>query len=233
MENIGLFIREHRKKKKLSQRALATKARISNTELWKIENGERSNPNPKILNSIAEALGINPTILLEKANYLNLSKVNNSLDIHISPVYHPNLNFDDIEKNLTNKLVSELVSEFNEDLDVEFNTRINYSLKLDVMCFSKSGRIIAIDYKFILSNKISSFFINQLQNKVKSDFADFYFNYKKIVKSEDLLNFYCVFIVNDSINTLELENLINSFSTQFSPTFKYKIFSLSKLKKDS
>lgn len=227
MENLGLFISEQRKKINLSQRSLAEKANISNTELWKIENGERSNPNPKFLNSIATALNIDPKILLEKAKYLNSEKINTNLSSEGSDFKYNRLKFIDIQNKLAPHIIKELSSNFNEDLTVENQVRINYYKKLDTVCFSKSGDIIAIDYKYIISNRTvllnNSFFLNQLQKKVKSDFADFYFHYKKLVSDESLLTYFCVFILNESIDKLLFIKSIDSFFIEFKPIFKYKV----------
>ena len=70
--NIGKFIKEKREKKGLSQRKLAELANVSNTEISRIESGERKRPAPYILRRIAPYLGVNYEELLEIAGYKEL-----------------------------------------------------------------------------------------------------------------------------------------------------------------
>lgn len=227
MNDIGAFIQAERKKNKISQRALADKAGISNTELWKIENGERVTPNPKNLNAIATALEINPKILLKMANYIDSTSHSNN-DYTTTSSYTMNqeklINF---KNAIEAKILYELNIKFQDTLLPQNDYRIDYNTKLDTLCFSKSGHIIAIDYKFVISHKNSisnhSFFMRQLQRRVKSDLADFYFYFKKQVIKEDMLTFFCVFILNDLIEHTSFINSIDTLFVSYKPFFQYKI----------
>ena len=68
---VGELIKKIREKKDFSQRQLALYSEVSNTEISKIESGERQNPNPEILKKIAVALGINYIELFQAAGYLD------------------------------------------------------------------------------------------------------------------------------------------------------------------
>lgn len=67
---IGKFIEARRTLKDLSIRQLAEKAGISHTEVWRLENGERKNPSPQVLKSLAPHLGITYEELMRRAGYL-------------------------------------------------------------------------------------------------------------------------------------------------------------------
>jgi transcriptional regulator with XRE-family HTH domain len=67
---IGALVKELRITKGLSQRNLARNAGISNTEIWRLENGERKKPTPDILKSIAPWIGVSYEELLRKVGYL-------------------------------------------------------------------------------------------------------------------------------------------------------------------
>lgn len=67
---LGKFIEDRRTFKGLSIRQLAEKAGISHTEVWRLESGERKNPSPQVLKSLAPHLGITYEELMKRAGYL-------------------------------------------------------------------------------------------------------------------------------------------------------------------
>ncbi|EJO5348251.1 helix-turn-helix transcriptional regulator [Clostridium botulinum] len=69
----GDFLKNIRKEKGLSQRQLAELANVSNTEISRIESGERQNPSPNILKSISKHIGISYSELMIKAGYIDES----------------------------------------------------------------------------------------------------------------------------------------------------------------
>lgn len=71
MPNLGKFIAEHRTAKKLSSRKLAEIANISHTEVHRLENGERKNPSPPVLKSIAHALGVSFEEIMQASGYMD------------------------------------------------------------------------------------------------------------------------------------------------------------------
>jgi transcriptional regulator with XRE-family HTH domain len=68
---IGELIKTLREQKGFSQRQLAYLAKINNTEVSRIEKGERKNPNPKALKKIARALGVDYLLLFKTCGYID------------------------------------------------------------------------------------------------------------------------------------------------------------------
>lgn len=66
----GEYLKIHRDEKGLSQRQLADLAKISNTEISRIESGERQKPSPNILKAISPHLGITYSELMTQAGYI-------------------------------------------------------------------------------------------------------------------------------------------------------------------
>ncbi|EPY6468468.1 helix-turn-helix domain-containing protein [Clostridium sporogenes] len=81
--NFGEFFKNIRREKGLSQRQLAELSHISNTEISRIESGERQNPSPNILKSIAPHLGISYGELMIKAGYIDESIEHEKYTEHI------------------------------------------------------------------------------------------------------------------------------------------------------
>lgn len=75
MPEIGARIRQLRRANKLSQRQLAKYAGISNTEVSRIESGQRRRPAPGILKRLAPHLGVAFPELLKLAGYTELLDV--------------------------------------------------------------------------------------------------------------------------------------------------------------
>lgn len=69
--SIGEYIKQLREHHGLSQRQLAQYANISNTEIWRIEVGERQEPSPNILKIIAPYLGVSYLDLYLRAGYID------------------------------------------------------------------------------------------------------------------------------------------------------------------
>ena len=76
MADIGVFIKQRREKAGYSLKKLASLSGISDSELFKIENGTRQNPNWKNLREIAKALEIHPFELLLEADYISETDIN-------------------------------------------------------------------------------------------------------------------------------------------------------------
>ncbi|MDO4803154.1 MAG: DNA (cytosine-5-)-methyltransferase [Prevotellaceae bacterium] len=71
MSAIGEYINNARQEQQISIRYLAKLTGVSHSEINKIENGERANPSPLHLKSIASALGLNQIDCLRKAGYID------------------------------------------------------------------------------------------------------------------------------------------------------------------
>lgn len=68
--NIGDYLREKRTDKGFSQRQLSLLSGVSNSEISRIEAGERRNPSPGVLRSLAVALGLPYEGFLAVAGYM-------------------------------------------------------------------------------------------------------------------------------------------------------------------
>lgn len=73
--NIGKNIQAIRKQMQLSQDALARKADIKLTTLFKIEQGRTKNPSVWCMHKIAKALNVSIETLLGKVIYINEEKL--------------------------------------------------------------------------------------------------------------------------------------------------------------
>lgn len=116
-ETVGQIIARAREEKGLSKRELSRIAKISDTELSRIESGEREIPNPKTLRKISSHIGINYNDLMYAAG----------LGFQVTPLnpflisYYSSLKGDQIVDAILNtssviKNWEELVEHFKEDL---------------------------------------------------------------------------------------------------------------------
>ena len=71
MNNLAIFIKEHREKLNISMRKLSELSNVSTTEIRRLENGQRKNPSPPLLKSIANALHVRYEDILIAAGYLD------------------------------------------------------------------------------------------------------------------------------------------------------------------
>ena len=71
MNNLALFIKEHREKSNIAKLKLSELSNVSTTEIRRLENGVRKNPSFPILKSIANALNVRYEDILEAAGYLD------------------------------------------------------------------------------------------------------------------------------------------------------------------
>ncbi|ACL19201.1 Xre family transcriptional regulator [Desulfitobacterium sp. LBE] len=76
MVDLGHYIWAQRVARKISLRKLAELARLSHTEIYRLENGERKHPSPCVLKSIALALDLSYNELMKAAGYLEDSSLN-------------------------------------------------------------------------------------------------------------------------------------------------------------
>lgn len=71
MNNLAIFIKERREKLNISKRKLSELSNVSHTEIQRLENGQRKNPSPPLLKSIANALNVRYEDIMEAAGYLD------------------------------------------------------------------------------------------------------------------------------------------------------------------
>lgn len=115
--SVGQMIEQAREAKGLSKRELSRLAKISDTELARIESGEREIPNPKTLRKISKHIGINYNDLMYAAGLgFQVTKLNPFLRD-----YYEGLKGDEIDLALVNTTASvenweKLVKSFEEKL---------------------------------------------------------------------------------------------------------------------
>ena len=114
---VGELIKKGREEKNLSMRQLAELAKVSHSDISRIESGEREVPNPKILRKISQHIGINYNDLMYAAGLgFQVTKLNPFLRD-----YYEGLKGDEIDLALVNTTASvenweNLVTSFKEKL---------------------------------------------------------------------------------------------------------------------
>lgn len=122
MTKVGELIQKGREENNLSMRQLADLAKVSHSDISRIESGEREVPNPKVLRKISKYIGINYNDLMYASG----------LGARVSPLnqylieYYDNLKGDELRtayKNLqssvqTNIVVIESLKRQTEDTKI-------------------------------------------------------------------------------------------------------------------
>lgn len=78
---VGEFIKDRRESLNISLKKLGEACGVSDSEILKIESGQRKNPNWTTLCKIARALNFHPFELLLKAGYISEADINPILRI--------------------------------------------------------------------------------------------------------------------------------------------------------
>jgi len=108
---LGTYIKEEREKKGISQRKLAEEIGFSNSELSRIESGERQKPDFSTLSKISSALD------------LDFGKIMKMCDIEVPYIYGSPITKKAIEE------VEEVIQYNYEDIEHEINDRVDYNIK--------------------------------------------------------------------------------------------------------
>ena len=117
---VGELIKKGREEKNLSMRQLAELAKVSHSDISRIESGEREVPNPKILRKISQHIGINYNDLMYAAGLgFQVTDLNPFLKS-----YYKSLKGEELEDALANTSGSiitwkKLVDSFKEKLKDE------------------------------------------------------------------------------------------------------------------
>lgn len=82
MSDLDQLIKQKREASGLSQKKLGTACGVSDTEIFKIENGTRKNPNWTTLCKIAQTLNFHPFEILLKAGYITENDIHPNSQIH-------------------------------------------------------------------------------------------------------------------------------------------------------
>lgn len=119
-ETIGQMIARAREEKGLSKRELSRIAKISDTELARIESGEREIPNPKTLRKISQHIDVNYNDMMYAAGLgfqvtpLNPFLINYYSGLKGDQIVDAMLNTSSVIKNW-----EELVEQFKNDLETK------------------------------------------------------------------------------------------------------------------
>lgn len=133
MTKVGELIQKGREENNLSMRQLADLAKVSHSDISRIESGEREVPNPKILRKISKYIGINYNdlmyasglgarvsplnqYLIEYYNNLKGDELRTAYKNLQSSVQTNNVVIDSLKKQANNKSTSE------EDKNILFET---------------------------------------------------------------------------------------------------------------
>lgn len=96
MNDLAIFIKEHREKLNISKRKLSELSNISTTEIRRLENGVRKNPSFPTLKSIANALNVRYEDILEAAGFLDAKSESPGITTIISTLQY--LTDDELEQ---------------------------------------------------------------------------------------------------------------------------------------
>ncbi|GHV35044.1 transcriptional regulator [Clostridia bacterium] len=88
-KTFGEYIRQLRDEKSLSQRELASKAKLSNAEISRLESGERRKPSIATIRAVSPHLGVEYTDLLLKAGYIDSIVAGNVEDSYLDSTGSP------------------------------------------------------------------------------------------------------------------------------------------------
>lgn len=120
MTKVGEMIKKGREEKNLSMRQLAEFAKVSHSDISRIESGEREVPNPKILRKISQHIGVNYNDLMYAAGLgFQVTDLNPFLKS-----YYKSLKGEEIVEALANtsgsiKTWKKLIASFEEKLKDE------------------------------------------------------------------------------------------------------------------
>lgn len=109
-KTLGEYITENRRKKRMTKRKLAVHIGISATEIHRIEDGTRKNPNLTTLENIAKTLGIDKKDLFSKI------KTGYSKE-EMFQIMFPDLNKEEVDK-IYNKIKLQKSAEENKRQEV-------------------------------------------------------------------------------------------------------------------
>ena len=139
---VGELVQKGREEKNLSMRQLAELAKVSHSDISRIESGEREVPNPKVLRKISKYIGINYNDLMyasglgaqvrplnpyiiEHYSKLRGEELKQALDRIESTIKNNKVVIESLEKTLENETEEEkknVLSDTIEDLEYQNET---------------------------------------------------------------------------------------------------------------
>ena len=121
---VGELVQKGREEQNLSMRQLAELAKVSHSDISRIESGEREVPNPKVLRKISKYIGVNYNDLMYASGLgAQVSPLNPYLIEHYKKLTGEDLKkaLDSIESNMNNNevVISSLKKSADETTDEE------------------------------------------------------------------------------------------------------------------
>ena len=121
---VGELVQKGREERNLSMRQLAELAKVSHSDISRIESGEREVPNPKVLRKISKYIGVNYNDLMYASGLgAQVSPLNPYLIEHYKKLKGEDLKkaLDSIESNMNNNevVISSLKKSAEETTDEE------------------------------------------------------------------------------------------------------------------
>lgn len=121
---VGELVQKGREEQNLSMRQLAELAKVSHSDISRIESGEREVPNPKVLRKISKYIGVNYNDLMYASGLgAQVSPLNPYLMEHYRKLKGEDLKkaLDSIESNISNNevVISSLKKSADETTDEE------------------------------------------------------------------------------------------------------------------
>lgn len=121
---VGELVQKGREEQNLSMRQLAELAKVSHSDISRIESGEREVPNPKVLRKISKYIGVNYNDLMYALGLgAQVSPLNPYLIEHYSKLKGDDLKkaMDSIESNMSNNdvVINSLKKSVEESTDEE------------------------------------------------------------------------------------------------------------------
>lgn len=121
---VGELVQKGREEQNLSMRQLAELAKVSHSDISRIESGEREVPNPKVLRKISKYIGVNYNDLMYASGLgAQVSSLNPYLIEHYRKLKGEDLKkaLDSIESNISNNevVISSLKKSADETTDEE------------------------------------------------------------------------------------------------------------------
>ena len=121
---VGELVQKGREEQNLSMRQLAELAKVSHSDISRIESGEREVPNPKVLRKISKYIGVNYNDLMYASGVgAQVSPLNPYLIEHYRKLKGEDLKkaLDSIESNISNNevVISSLKKSADETTDEE------------------------------------------------------------------------------------------------------------------
>lgn len=241
MSKTGKVIRTRREELGYTQKKTAEMTGVSNTEISKIENGERENPNPIILKKIAKALNIDYMQLLVESQYIdpnflekdfiNISNLNEedretirklTEEAAFNKNFYPS-EYERISKIIITHTVKEILKLLEEEPEINFGYRF-MNATFDAIIFTNNNDIICIDFQFISSVSFMHGLMHRIERS-KAKFLDFYFSFRKS-STDEKLKFINIFYISTEINEDLLKkkiDFIDKKTIHLKPIYQYKI----------